>query len=90
MKIPGTKNYRADVNKLTHNQLQAKRINVSPKTYHSQLKLPEGCEIVYERSEANKAHVSSKIYWGLSINVLCNGKSKALYPYEYTIKDGRV
>jgi len=54
------------------------------------LKLPEGCEIVYERSEANKAHVSSKIYWGLSINVLCNGKSKAFYPYEYTIKDKRV
>lgn len=70
---------------------KVERINALPKSYESKLQLPDGCRIIYERSTADfKAHISSKISWGLTTTVFCDGKTKPLYVWEYVTKDGKV
>jgi len=70
---------------------KTERINATPKEYISKIQLPDGCKITYERSDANfKAHISSKISWGLGTKVFHNEHSRSLYVYEYTTKDMRV
>jgi len=78
---------------------KVERINALPKSYDSKIQLPDGCRIVYERSDASfKPHVSSAIQWCLSTKVLCDDRklgggvdtNKPLYIHDYVTKDKKV